>query len=113
MAVRHFGSRAPRLVWAKHHLRVVGVLVFPAVALGHTLALASGQHDPVVAGIQISVGARYDNVRLCVASGSGVKGGPSADISLFTEVATSKARSGSISAGSRDHGADARNRAKE
>ncbi len=36
-------------------------------------------------GILFMAGGRYDNYRMCVASSAGVKGGPMADIMLFTK----------------------------
>ena len=41
--------------------------------------------DPPEFGIKVRIGGRYDNVRMCVASEAGTKGGPAADISFFTE----------------------------
>lgn len=40
-----------------------------------------------VIGPKIRAGGRFDNVRMCVASPAGAKGGPAADISLSTEIA--------------------------
>jgi hypothetical protein len=37
-------------------------------------------------GIAIRAGGRFDNVRKCVASPTGTKGGPAADISVFADV---------------------------
>jgi len=39
-----------------------------------------------VFGIRISAGGRYDNVRKCIATSAGTKGGPAAEISLFAEL---------------------------
>jgi hypothetical protein len=36
-------------------------------------------------GVKLSAGGRYDNVRMCIASDPGVKGGPALDLSLFSE----------------------------
>lgn len=41
-------------------------------------------------GLKIRMGGRFDNVRKCVASQPGTKGGIAADISLFTEKALSE-----------------------
>ena len=49
-------------------------------------AYASGSPSLLVFGIQVSIGGRYDDVRLCVASGKDVPGGMSADVSFFAEV---------------------------
>ncbi len=58
------------------------LLLFPAEAS----ARAAGSSDLLVFGIQVSIGGRYDDVRLCVASGKDVPGGIAADISFFAEV---------------------------
>ncbi len=42
--------------------------------------------NQVIFGFKITAGGRYDNVRMCVASPPGTKGGPALDISFFTEV---------------------------
>lgn len=42
-----------------------------------------------VLGVKIRVGGRYDDIRMCVASPAGSKGGLAADISLFAEFAAS------------------------
>jgi len=42
-------------------------------------------NDPMLFGFKIRIGGRYDNVRKCVASKTGTKGGPAADISAFAE----------------------------
>ena len=49
-------------------------------------ARASSSPDLLVFGIQVSLGGRYDDVRLCVASGKDVPGGIAADVSFFAEV---------------------------
>ncbi|MBN2717197.1 MAG: hypothetical protein JXX14_15195 [Deltaproteobacteria bacterium] len=43
----------------------------------------------LVIGPKVRAGGRFDNVRMCVASPAGTKGGPAADISLSTEIALS------------------------
>lgn len=64
-----------------------------ATALTVATLSSSGaaQSDPTergqaILGFRLRVGGRYDNVRKCVASAPGVKGGPAADISFFTEL---------------------------
>jgi hypothetical protein len=44
-------------------------------------------YKPFVIGPKIRMGGRFDNVRMCVASPAGSKGGPAADISLSAEIA--------------------------
>ena len=36
-------------------------------------------------GVKVRIGGRYDNLRMCVASAPGAKGGTAADISFFME----------------------------
>jgi hypothetical protein len=40
----------------------------------------------LILGFKVRAGGRYDDVRMCVASPAGAKGGPAMDISLFAEV---------------------------
>jgi hypothetical protein len=60
------------------------------------LLLLSGLSSSVIAGDGISAGARfmaggrYDNLRMCVGSDAGVKGGPMADIQLAVKYAPSR-----------------------
>ena len=72
-------QRKPTVCVAAVLLSAVGV---SAEARAQSDANESGK---VVFGIKISAGGRYDTVRLCVATGQGVKGGPAADVSFFTE----------------------------
>ena len=46
--------------------------------------------EQVIFGFKISAGGRYDNVRMCVATPPGTKGGPALDISFFTEIGLKK-----------------------
>ena len=46
-------------------------------------SIFAGQEDWT--GIKIMAGARYDNIRMCVGSDAGVKGGPIADIMFLTK----------------------------
>ena len=59
-----------------------------ALVLTSTSARAQPEDEAgrVVLGIKLSAGGRYDTVRLCVATGQDVPGGPAADVSFFTEV---------------------------
>lgn len=52
-------------------------IVFLILAATHVFAL-SGR--PVTYGIHLTFGGRYDNVRMCVGSSKGVKGGPIMDV---------------------------------
>jgi hypothetical protein len=49
--------------------------------------------DPFQFGIKIRAGGRYDNVRKCVASKTGTKGGIASDISAFAEFPAGKGTS--------------------
>jgi hypothetical protein len=42
--------------------------------------------DASLVGFKLRFGGRYDNVRMCVATPAGVKGGIAADISLFADI---------------------------
>lgn len=46
----------------------------------------SSTENQMIFGFKITAGGRYDNVRMCVASSQGAKGGPAMDISFFTEI---------------------------
>jgi len=43
----------------------------------------------VILGVKLRFGGRYDNIRMCVATPAGVKGGIAADISFFLEFGLS------------------------
>lgn len=63
-----------------------------AVLVGSSLLLAlpaAAQAElpaPVVLGVRVTLGGRYDNVRRCVATPVGTPGGPAADVQLFAEL---------------------------
>ena len=60
------------------------VVVFLFVAVPARTQETQSNH--VILGLKISVGGRYDNVRMCVATPPGTKGGLAMDISFFTEI---------------------------
>jgi len=72
-------------------------LMIATLGLGLGLArpAAAAEGDTVtggralIFGIAIRAGGRFDNVRKCVASPQGTKGGPAADISVFAEIPVS------------------------
>jgi len=66
----------------------VAAMVAVSVLLGPSRqALAGpGAGAPFVWGIKASAGGRYDDVRMCIATDPGVKGGAAAEISLFVEL---------------------------
>ncbi|MBN1578862.1 MAG: hypothetical protein JW913_20040 [Chitinispirillaceae bacterium] len=61
--------------------------LFLALSVGAVCA-DSAANDPMLFGFKIRIGGRYDNVRKCVASKTGTKGGIAADISAFAEFPT-------------------------
>ncbi len=62
----------------------LAALLAPAPAAAQE---ASATSDAIIVGVKLRVGGRFDNVRMCVASPPGAKGGLAADISFFTELA--------------------------
>lgn len=56
-----------------------------SIPAGEALAQSDGSNGQVLFGFKIRAGGRFDNVRMCVATPTGTKGGPAADISLFSE----------------------------
>jgi hypothetical protein len=56
-------------------------IIFSISFLLLSIGFISAQTDrPITFGIHVLAGGRYDDVRMCVASQSGVKGGPIVDI---------------------------------
>jgi hypothetical protein len=70
-----------RTVWA-----IAALALGLAVPTGDIAAQDDGGNKPFVLGVKLRAGGRFDNVRMCVATPAGVKGGPAADISLSTEI---------------------------
>ena len=74
--------------------RVLKTMTLMLVLVGHlctgpSTATAAGAKKPgsgTVLGVRFRGGARYDDVRMCVASAPGVKGGPAMDIALLVEI---------------------------
>jgi hypothetical protein len=61
---------------------LAGLILFPTN--GHT---QEGElSNQTIFGLKIKSGGRYDNVRMCVATPAGYKGGPAADIGFYTEI---------------------------
>jgi len=46
--------------------------------------------DAIVMGVKVRFGGRYDDVRMCVATPAGVKGGIAADVSFFLDLGLAK-----------------------
>ncbi|MCP4599374.1 MAG: hypothetical protein GY847_02365 [Proteobacteria bacterium] len=61
------------------------IILILAVIAENVLAQNVDPSNQVIFGFKIRAGGRYDNVRMCVGSPAGVKGGPALDISLFGE----------------------------
>ncbi|NOR75834.1 MAG: hypothetical protein GQ525_11820 [Draconibacterium sp.] len=61
------------------------IILIPSFALAQNDSL----NNQTKFGFKIRAGGRYDNVRMCVASPAGAKGGPAADVSFFTEFGIS------------------------
>ncbi len=66
-------------------LSAVAILLTATIWNADAEAQTPGDGE-VVLGVQLRIGGRYDNVRMCVASPAGSQGGPAADISFFVEV---------------------------
>ena len=53
----------------------------------------AAEENSFLLGFKVRAGGRFDNVRMCVASSAGTKGGPAADVSLFAEIGLSRSMS--------------------
>lgn len=60
--------------------------VFTILSIIMFTSFGFAQNDSLNWGIKFRMGGRYDNLRMCVASPAGAKGGMAADISLFKEI---------------------------
>ncbi len=79
--------------------RAVGAQLLPALLALLSLSVpstadaqettTSQEEGHRVIGVRARGGGRFDNVRMCVATAAGVKGGPAADISFFVETGLS------------------------
>jgi len=65
-----------------HRALLAGVVLF----LSWPAAAQTELPAPVVLGVRITLGGRYDNVRRCVVTPKGTPGGPAADVQFFAEV---------------------------
>jgi hypothetical protein len=62
-------------------------LLTGALTLLVALPAEAQSHEPrSVFGFRARFGGRYDDVRMCVATDAGVKGGPAGDMAVFVEV---------------------------
>ncbi|MBN2525815.1 MAG: hypothetical protein JXR76_05425 [Deltaproteobacteria bacterium] len=60
--------------------------LFVSTSARAQLTDGTGNADQSIFGFKVSVGGRYDDVRMCVATPPGKKGGPAMDISFFSEI---------------------------
>ena len=69
-------------------MRIFGLTVVLGVLLGvlHPTEAFAQDGDSLILGFKVSVGGRYDDVRMCVATPAGVKGGMAMDVSFFAEI---------------------------
>lgn len=92
--VRKSRASGHRQVTANRRKRTIRSLVLATVALAMLAFVedavaqepALSRDGTVIFGVKVRAGGRFDNVRMCVASPAGVKGGPAMDVSLFAEV---------------------------
>lgn len=73
---------------SRNIMSVVAVLFFALFV--NDVCADTTTDDPIQFGVKVRIGGRYDNVRKCVASKTGTKGGIAADISAFAEFPVSK-----------------------
>ena len=59
--------------------RILIILIISIFAV----SLTADNHDNSNFGIKVMAGGRYDDMRMCVGSDAGVKGGPIADVMLL------------------------------
>jgi len=60
-------------------ISIRATLLFLCTAIA---TVSTAEQGRIAAGIQVMAGGRYDNLRMCVGSPAGTKGGPIADIQL-------------------------------
>jgi len=71
----------------------VVTLVLSSAGAAAATGGGSNESRAVILGIAVRVGGRFDNVRMCIATPAGAKGGPSADVSLFADIGVSDSAS--------------------
>lgn len=70
----------------KSHVTLpVAIALFFTATIGGAFAETAG-NDGATFGVKVRIGGRFDNVRKCVASKTGTKGGFAADVSAFAEI---------------------------
>jgi hypothetical protein len=65
-------------------------LLIPALQPAAASAQDTVDEDYIILGVKVRAGGRYDNVRMCVGSPAGVKGGPAMDVSFYAEFGISE-----------------------
>ena len=66
----------------RHHISVIVAVLLLVIAPAAEAVAGKG----FVWGVKASAGGRYDDVRMCIATDPGVKGGAAAEIALLAEV---------------------------
>lgn len=66
-------------------IALISVFLLSILLPGIATAQSDTLKNSFVFGVKVRAGGRYDNVRMCVGSPAGVKGGPAADVSFFME----------------------------
>jgi hypothetical protein len=74
-----------QLMFLKRNSPGIAVLLMTLI-LPFAARAESGPEQSTMFGLRLSAGGRFDNVRKCVASSPGTKGGPAADVSAIAEV---------------------------
>ena len=67
-------------------MRALSSVIAVALLSGSAQVARADEAGVFNLGARLRAGGRYDDVRMCVASPAGVKGGPAADISFFFQV---------------------------
>ncbi len=80
-------SRKYTVMKVSRNVVFIVTALFLTISVGETRA-DPAVNDPMSFGFKIRIGGRFDNVRKCVASKTGTKGGIAADISAFAEFPT-------------------------
>jgi hypothetical protein len=70
--------------WFAAIVVAIGTVLFASAVLAQEEG--PSRDGTVIFGVKVRAGGRFDNVRMCVASPAGAKGGPAMDVSLFAEV---------------------------
>jgi len=66
--------------------KILATLLLALVLIPSEAGAQAVDEGTLLFGFKVSVGGRYDDVRMCVATPAGVKGGPALDVSFFAEI---------------------------